>query len=112
MKEVKLFPERPDIWLADLESDCREITEEKDAAALLAEVVAETGSAVEGVEVVAEELEDVIDPDEPLYGLKERLMNLGLDEQSMNIIVERLVEANTKVKKGLEERQVNLEQKM
>ena len=45
-----------------------------------------------------------IDVDDPLYGIKERLVNMHLDEQTQAIIIERLKEAHGKVKDGLCER--------
>ena len=48
--------------------------------------------------------EDVIDPDDPMYGLRERLCNIGMDEESKKLVIERLMEANDKVKTGLLDR--------
>ena len=54
----------------------------------------------------------MIDPDDPMYGLRERLCNMGMDEESKKIVIERLMEANEKVKTGLIDRQTNLESKL
>lgn len=45
-----------------------------------------------------------VDPEDPLYGLEQRLRNLKLDEESRRIIKEKLEEANSKIKVVLEER--------
>ena len=47
-----------------------------------------------------------------MYGLRERLCNMGMDEESKKIVIERLMEANEKVKTGLIDRQTNLESKL
>lgn len=53
-----------------------------------------------------------VDPEDPLYGLEQRLRNLKLDEESRRIIKEKLEEANSKIKVVLEERQKNLDIKI
>ncbi len=45
-----------------------------------------------------------VDPEDPLYGLEQRLRNLHLDEESRRIIKEKLEEANNKIKVVLEDR--------
>ena len=45
-----------------------------------------------------------VDPEDPLYGLEQRLRNLKLDEESRRIIKEKLEEANSKIKVVLEDR--------
>jgi hypothetical protein len=45
-----------------------------------------------------------VDPEDPLYGLEQRLRNMKLDEESRRIIKEKLEEANSKIKVVLEER--------
>ena len=39
-----------------------------------------------------------MDPNDPLYGLEQRLKNLDLDEESRRIIKEKLEEASSKIK--------------
>ena len=39
-----------------------------------------------------------MDPNDPLYGLEQRLKNLELDEESKRIIKEKLEEASQKMK--------------
>lgn len=59
-----------------------------------------------------EEDEGEVDPDDPLYGLDQRLRNLNLDDESRRIIKEKLHEANHRIKSTLEERQKNLDSKL
>ncbi|CDW89368.1 UNKNOWN [Stylonychia lemnae] len=59
-----------------------------------------------------QEQEDEIDPDDPLYGLEQRLRHMNLDEDSRRIIKEKLEEANSKIKNALEDRQRNLDSKL
>ena len=58
------------------------------------------------------DVESEVDPEDPLYGLNQRLKNMNLDEESMRIIKEKLLEANDRVKQALEDRQKNLDSKM
>ena len=53
-----------------------------------------------------------MDPEDPLYGLEQRLRNMHLDEESKKIIKEKLEEANNKIKFALEDRQKNLDAKI
>ncbi len=46
--------------------------------------------------------EDIVDPEDPLYGLDQRLKGLALDEASKRIIKDKLTEASNKIKQGLE----------
>lgn len=69
--------------------------------------------AEENAEALAEEEEaEVIDPDDPLYGLDFRLAESGLDEESLRIIKLKLHEAHSKIRTGLDQRQANLDAKL
>ena len=59
-----------------------------------------------------EEQEEVVDPDDPLYGLEQRLKYSDLDEDTKNIIKQKLAEAKEKINEQLEQRQQNLDQKL
>lgn len=56
--------------------------------------------------------EDIIDPEDPLYGLEQRLADLDIAEESKKIIRDKLMEAGNKIKTGLEARQVDLDTKI
>jgi hypothetical protein len=45
-----------------------------------------------------------VDPEDPLYGLDQRLRNMNLDDESRRIIKEKLHEASERVKNVLEDR--------
>ena len=49
--------------------------------------------------------EEIIDPDDPLYGLEQRLAELDIDEESKAVLKRKLLEAGHKIKQGLEDRQ-------
>ena len=53
-----------------------------------------------------------VDPDDPLYGLDQRIKHSNLDDQTKAIIKTRLAEAHHKIKENLRLRQENLESKM
>ena len=53
----------------------------------------------------SKEIEEIVDPHDPFYGLEERLKYSNLDNEVKQIIKERLAEAHEKVKKQLELRQ-------
>ena len=59
-----------------------------------------------------EDQDDIVDPDDPLYGIDERLANLKIAEESKKIIRDKLIEASTKIKTGLEGRRVRLDTKL
>ena len=59
-----------------------------------------------------EEQEEVLDPDDPLYGLNERLSQLEINEESKRVIKQKLMETNTKIKEKLIHRQENWETKL
>ncbi len=58
------------------------------------------------------DVDDEVDPENPLYGLEERLRNMNLDEESLRIVKDKLMHANNKIKNALEDRQKNLDSKL
>ena len=48
------------------------------------------------------EQDDNVDPDDPLYGLDQRLKHSNLDDETRIIIKTRLQEAHNKIKDNLE----------
>ena len=107
--------------IGNLETQCREIVDDnqdalksqqdfyqaEDAGAALDEALQQTKDSAEEVQPDAD-----VDPEDPLYGLEQRLKNMSLDEESRRIIREKLDEANQKVKFALDERQKNLDVKL
>ena len=95
----------------DLETDCQEISQER---VLTPEEIALQQQMEEGMESAMEEedQEEIIDPDDPLYGLDHRLAELNIAEESKKIIREKLMNANSKIKQGLEARQADLDAKV
>ena len=65
-----------------------------------------------GSAMASEDGEDIVDPDDPLYGLEQRLAELNINEESKNIIKAKLIEASNKIKTGLEARQQDLDSKI
>ena len=59
-----------------------------------------------------EEKEDIIDPEDPLYGLEQRLKYSDLDEDTKNVIKQKLAQAKEKINEQLEQRQQNLDAKL
>ena len=59
-----------------------------------------------------EDQEDIVDPDDPLFGLEQRLADLNIAEESKKIIRDKLIEASSKIKSGLEARQADLDAKV
>ena len=53
-----------------------------------------------------------IDPDDPLYGIDERLKYTQIDDETKVVIKQKLKEAQDKIKEQLEQRQSNLDQKL
>ena len=99
VKKITVFSEVPQLSeYASLDSDCKEQIVEQQAADLNQRNV----SARE--EEAQQEPEDVVDPDDPLFGLELRLKSLNLDEESKRIITLKLQEASAKIKTGLEQR--------
>ena len=101
--EVPLLHESP-----NLETDCREITTEQPKMLL------EEGDLAreETSRAVPEEEAEFFDPEDPLYGLEQRLQGLHLDDESRKVIKDKLLEATNKIKHGLEQRQSSLDAKL
>lgn len=53
-----------------------------------------------------------MDPNDPLYGLEQRLRSMNLDDDSRRIVKEKLEEANNRIKQALEDRQKNLDSRL
>ena len=96
-----MFSETPQLTdYAGLETDCRETTAEQQAAH---DQDHRNQSARDDTQQAQQqEQEDVVDPDDPLFGLDYRLKDLNLDEESKRIIKVKLQEASAKIKAGLE----------
>ena len=91
----------------NLSQDCTEIIEEPK------EEVPKTAEGKEQVEDAQDqEEEEIIDPDDPLYGLEQRLAELDIDEESKAVLKRKLLEAGHKIKQGLEDRQQSLDAKI
>lgn len=73
---------------------------------------AQAEDAIQKTEQSEQHPEPDVDPDDPLFGLEQRLRNMNLDEESKRIIKEKLEEANNKIKTALEDRQKNLDNKL
>ena len=117
VKRVEIFTEMPQMSeVGDLECECREILENGRAATPEELMAGETavGDQMEGEEEnkEEEEAEDVIDPDDPLYGLEQRMANLDLDEESKAVLRAKLIEASNRIKEGLDKRQQDLDAKL
>ena len=95
----------------NLETNCTEINEER---VLTPEEIA-AAQMEEGMESAMgdeEEQDDIVDPEDPLYGLEQRLAELNIAEESKKIIRDKLMEASSKIKSGLEARQADLDTKI
>lgn len=65
------------------------------------------------MEAMEEEEEDlIVDPNDPLYGLEQRLKHTNLDQMTLNVIKSKLKEAQAKINDQLVVRKENLEAKM
>ena len=95
--------------VANLETDCAEIVEDQGVTPEELAAMGETGMVSNNQD---EEEEDVVDPDDPLYGLDQRLSELTINEESKRIIREKLIAASNKIKTGLESRQTDLDAKI
>lgn len=96
----------------DLESDCKEILEEGRAATPEEMHAGETAVGAEDDEEEKEDEDDIVDPNDPLYGLDTRMAKLDLDDDSKAVLRAKLVEASSKIKEGLDKRQVDLDTKL
>lgn len=76
-----------------MNTDCREIVDEQPKA--------HTELNETPIDAVVEEHaepEEVVDPEDPLYGLEQRLQGLNVDDESKRIIKDKLAEASNKIK--------------
>ena len=48
-----------------------------------------------------EEVEEIVDPEDPLYGLDQRLKYAKLDDDTKNLIKAKLKDAQNKIKENL-----------
>ena len=102
VKKITIYAETPQLSeYVGLESDCKETIVEQQVAQ---EHDPRVTSARDDQLAQQQEQEDVVDPDDPLFGLDLRLKDLNLDEESKRIIKLKLQEANAKIKAGLEQR--------
>ena len=96
-----------------METDCRQ---QHDTRAQTPEDIAAGGDNLEGEEgeeeKEEEDEEDEVDPNDPLYGLDERLAKLNLDDNSKAVLKQKLIEASSSIKEGLEKRQNDLNEKV
>ena len=85
VKKITVYSEMPQLSdYASLDNDCKEKVVEQQAA----DTNQRNVSARE--EEAHQEPEDVVDPDDPLFGLELRLKALNLDEESKRIITLKL----------------------
>lgn len=107
-KAINLFQEMPQVCESpNLSTDCRELIDEQPM-----EHKPQSEQKVEEVPEQEVEQEDIVDPEDPMYGIDQRLKSLQLDDESTRIIKEKLQEAQGKIKLGLEQRQANLDAKI
>ena len=120
LKRIEIFTETPQCCLVgDLQTECREVLDEHGRAATPDDFIA-GGSAIGGddhdaeqkEEGVEEEEDEVIDPNDPLYGLDTRLSQLNLDPESQVMLRAKLAQASAKIREGLERRQQDLDLKL
>jgi hypothetical protein len=104
-KRVQVMVEQP-MLAGDLDS-AREIVEIKPPQSTLTDPRQATA-----IQPTEEEFEEILDPDEPLYGLEQRLANLQIATEVKQIIKTKLKQADLKIKDNLRIRQEALEQKL
>lgn len=103
--------------------DCKEINDQEEGIPNVTQANPEgtvdgmsqkAGDAVDPVDQEAADEEEnlVIDKDDPLYGLQTRLKHSNLDDDTKEIIKQKLFEAQEKIKEQLASRQTNLEAKL
>lgn len=105
---MEIFAETPQMCdMQDLETNCKEIMENGRAATpdeLLAGETAINDQEDAEEEGKEEDEEDIVDPNDPMYGLEARLSQLDLDDESKMVLKKKLIEASSKIKEGLEKR--------
>ena len=115
-KKITIFAETPQlVSFKNLETDCKEVVATQEGKSLGNQ--SPKGSQLlnrspGASEANLEEQEDEFDPNDPLYGLDERLAGLAIDEESKAIVRKKLLDAHAKIKEGLEKRQTDLEAKL
>lgn len=113
---MEIFAETPQlVSFANLETECKEVLPTQEGKSLANQ--SPKGSQLlnrspRASEAALLEQEEEIDPNDPLYGLDERLASLAIDEESKAIVRKKLLDAHTKIKEGLEKRQTDLETKL
>jgi hypothetical protein len=96
---------------ASLDVECKEIVEERPLSP--EELAARAATEQEEREAeMDEDQDDILDPDDPLYGLDQRLADLTVTEESKRVIREKLLEASNKIKENLKQRQESLDSKL
>ena len=120
-KPVRVNLPEPRI-IGNLDTNCREIIEDKGDDVRSQQDFYQADENAAGEDATAHEQQEAedqqndnpgdVDPDDPLYGLEQRLRNLNLDEESRRIIKDKLDEANNRIKLALEDRQKNLDAKI
>ena len=69
-------------------------------------------TAGEGEQTAEEEEDLIVDPNDPLYGLEQRLKHTNLDDITKSVIKSRLKNAHAKINDQLDARRENLETKL
>lgn len=106
IKRVQVMVETPHI-ACDLDS-CREIVEPP----TLSEAPANVLTSMSARPDEEGEVEEVLDPDDPLYGLDQRLASLKINEETKQVIKKKLKDADVKIKDNLKARQEAFEVKL
>ena len=85
--------------MGGLDEGCTEIKDEEDEGEAIANVEME-GASVDGdvkeddkEPMEEEEKEEIVDPEDPLYGLEQRLKYAKLDDQTKSLIKAKLKDA-------------------
>ena len=84
--------------MSDLDG-CREIVENRPLSPEELAARAATGSDVRPED--EGEPDEILDPDDPLYGLDQRLGSLKITDETKRVIKTKLQEASTKIKDNL-----------
>ena len=95
--------------MADLEG-CKEIVENRPLSP--DELAARVGTGSDGRPEDDAEQEEILDPDDPLFGLDQRLRSLMINEDTKKVIKTKLQEASLKIKESLRQRQETLETRL
>ena len=93
----------------DLEG-CKEIVENRPLSP--EELAARGATGSDGKPDEEIEPEEILDPDDPLYGLEVRLRSLLINEDTKKVIKIKLQEASLKIKDSLRQRQETLEARL